>query len=857
MELLKHAPHFDSETATAVTEKLYGFRATANTLPSERDQNFLLTSESGENFVLKIANALEDRSLLEAQNEAMSHLRTRLSLCPRVIPSLSGAHVSLIDSPTHTTHFVRLLTYLPGTPLAEARSNSPGLWRDLGRKLGQLDRELAEFDHSALHRDFHWDLANGPQIVSEYGQMIGDLKLRELVFESAGTFERNVSILLPKLRRSVIHGDANDYNVLVSPRGDSDPQHPTVVGLIDFGDMVHSHTVGDLAVALAYVVLDKADPMTVAAQVVAGYHKEYPLQQAEIEALHGLVIMRLCMSVSLAAHQKQQQPDNEYLKISQRSIINTLPLIVAIDSSAATAAFRHTCGLTQPLHWDRGRPARSEGASASSALSGNSPDVESRVGESYESLALVSGRDARGPNEELASGIQNDLRADKLIPIDTPTKAETLAARKRLLGRNLSIAYNNPVKIVRGSMQYLYDEKDREYLDAYNNVAHVGHCHPRVVKAGQAQMAVVNTNTRYLHDLINRYAERLTATLPAPLSVCFFVNSGSEANELALRLARAHTQALDLIVLDHAYHGNTTTLIDISPYKHDGPGGGGAPSWVHKVALADVYRGNYRSEDPLAAEKYSEHVIEAVAELTKRGVRLSAFIAESLPSVAGQIVFPAGYLAKVYEAIRKVDGVCIADEVQTGYGRIGTHFWGFESYSVVPDIVVLGKPIGNGHPIGAVITTPAIATSFDNGMEFFSTFGGNTVSSAIGLTVLDVVLEENLQRHALCVGEQMIQGLTDLMDRHEIIGDLRGSGLFLGVELVRSRYGREPATAEAQMVVNRMREQGILLGTDGPFHNVIKIRPPMPFSTNDADRLIFTLDEILTALEVDHATERS
>ncbi len=633
--------------------------------------------------------------------------------------------------------------------------------------------------------------------------MIGDLKLRELVFESAGTFERNVSILLPKLRRSVIHGDANDYNVLVSPRGDSDPQHPTVVGLIDFGDMVHSHTVGDLAVAIAYVVLDKADPMTVAAQVVAGYHKEYPLQQAEIEALHGLVIMRLCMSVSLAAHQKQQQPGNEYLKISQRSIINTLPLIAAIDSSAATAAFRHACGLTHPL------------------------------------------------------GIQSGLRADKLIPIDTPTKAETLAARKRLLGRNLSIAYNNPVKIVRGSMQYLYDEKDREYLDAYNNVAHVGHCHPRVVKAGQAQMAVVNTNTRYLHDLINRYAERLTATLPAALSVCFFVNSGSEANELALRLARAHTQALDLIVLDHAYHGNTTTLIDISPYKHDGPGGGGAPSWVHKVALADVYRGNYRSEDPLAAEKYSEHVIEAVAELTKRGVRLSGFIAESLPSVAGQIVFPAGYLAKVYEAIRKVDGVCIADEVQTGYGRIGTHFWGFETYSVVPDIVVLGKPIGNGHPIGAVITTPAIATSFDNGMEFFSTFGGNTVSSAIGLTVLDVVLEENLQRHALCVGEQMIQGLTDLMDRHEIIGDVRGSGLFLGVELVSSRYGREPATAEAEMVVNQMREQGILLGTDGPFHNVIKIRPPMPFSTNDADRLIFTLDEILTALEVDHATERS
>jgi 4-aminobutyrate aminotransferase-like enzyme len=420
-----------------------------------------------------------------------------------------------------------------------------------------------------------------------------------------------------------------------------------------------------------------------------------------------------------------------------------------------------------------------------------------------------------------------------------------LAARKRLLGRNLSIAYKNPVKIVRGSMQYLYDEEDREYLDAYNNVAHVGHCHPRVVKAGQDQMAVLNTNTRYLHDLINRFAERLTALLPEPLSVCFFVNSGSEANELALRLARAHTQARDLIVLEHAYHGNTTALIDISPYKHDGPGGGGAPSWVHKVALPDVYHGNYRSDDPLAAEKYAQQVIEVISQLSKRGMRLSGFIAESLPSVAGQIVFPAGYLAKVYEAVREVDGVCIADEVQTGYGRLGTHFWGFESYSVVPDIVVLGKPIGNGHPIGAVITTPEIAASFDNGMEFFSTFGGNAVSCAIGLAVLDVVLEEKLQRHALLVGERMNHGLRGLMDHHEIIGDVRGSGMFLGVELVRSRHTREPASPEAEMVVNQMREQGILLGTDGPFHNVIKIRPPMPFSSDDADLLVASLDGIL------------
>ncbi len=391
-----------------------------------------------------------------------------------------------------------------------------------------------------------------------------------------------------------------------------------------------------------------------------------------------------------------------------------------------------------------------------------------------------------------------------------------LEARRRLLGGNLSIAYEKPLNIVRGEMQYLYDDDGRRYLDAYNNVAHVGHCHAKVVAAGQQQMQLLNTNTRYLSELILEYAERLAATLPDPLNVCYFVNSGSEANELALRLARAHTKARDLIVLDHGYHGNTTTLIDISPYKHDGPGGEGAPSWVHKAPLP-------------VSDKDTEHVVHLIRE------PLCGFIAESMPSVAGQIVLPEGYLAKVYDAVRAAGGVCIADEVQTGYGRIGTHFYAFEKYGVTPDIVVLGKPIGNGHPIGAVITTRQIADSFANGMEFFSTFGGNNVSCAIGLKVLEVVHEENLQAHALEVGERLLAGLRDLQHRNDIITDVRGSGLFLGVEL----------SHDAGRIVNRMRERGILLGTEGPLHNVLKIRPPMPFSDSDADLLVSTLTDVL------------
>jgi 4-aminobutyrate aminotransferase-like enzyme len=434
------------------------------------------------------------------------------------------------------------------------------------------------------------------------------------------------------------------------------------------------------------------------------------------------------------------------------------------------------------------------------------------------------------------------------FPLVPPSKDETLATRRRLFGHNLSIAYRDPLEIVRGWKQYLFDDVGRRYIDAYNNVPHVGHAHPRVVAAGQRQMALLSTNTRYLSDVVNDYAERLTATFPESLSVCYLVNSASEANELALRLTRAYTGRTDMIVLEAAYHGNTTGLIDLSPYKHAGPGGAGAPDWVHAAPIADVYRGSYKANDPDAGAKYAQHVADIVAELTHRGRDVAGFIAETCPSVGGQIVFPPGYLTEVYRHVRGAGGVCIADEVQTGLGRMGTSFWAFEDHGVVPDIVVAGKPLGNGHPIGAVVTTPAIAAAFDNGMEFFSTFGGNTVSCAIGLAVLDVLRDEGLQAHALRVGERLLAGLRPLVDRYEMVGDVRGSGLFLGVELVRDRTTLEPAGAEASYVANRLREMGVLLGTDGPHHNVVKIRPPMPFGTTDADVVLETLTRALLEL---------
>jgi len=359
------------------------------------------------------------------------------------------------------------------------------------------------------------------------------------------------------------------------------------------------------------------------------------------------------------------------------------------------------------------------------------------------------------------------------------------------------------------------------------------------------QLGLLNTNTRYLHDNVVRYAKRLTQRLPEPLRICYFVNSGSEANELALRLARAHTKVDDIIVLEHAYHGHTNTLIDASPYKFDGPGGRGRKSWVHVAPMADDYRGIYQRGELGLGAKYASHVAQILHRLQLEGRGVAAYIAETMPSVGGQIVFPPTYLAEVYRHVRAAGGVCIADEVQVGFGRLGTHFWGFETQSVVPDIVVLGKPIGNAFPLAAVITTPEIAGSFDNGMEFFSTFGGNPVSCAGGLAVLDVLEEEQLQQNALRVGNALLCRLEQLRERHPLIGDIRGSGLFLGLDLVRDRATREAAAEQASYVCNRLRERGILTGTDGPFHNVLKIRPPLIFSDADADLFVTTLEAIL------------
>ncbi|AHG88068.1 aminotransferase class-III [Gemmatirosa kalamazoonensis] len=1028
--MLDHVPRFTTDAAARIARELYDLDATATPLPSERDQNFLLTTPDGPRAVLKIANAREDRAMLDAQQQALAHLATTVDVVPRPIPTLAGEAFADVGAPDGPRHLVWAVTHRPGVPLARARRRSPALLEDLGRRAGELARGLATFDHPAIHRDFHWDLARARHVVAEHRALLDDA-LGADVDAVMARFDAETAPLLASLRRSALHGDLNDHNVLVLDGADPWTRGQRVTGIVDLGDMVHGWTAGDLAIAAAYVMTEADDPLAAAASLVRGCHATFPLEEPEIDALFGLALMRLAASACLAAHQRRQRPENAYLDVSQSAIRRALPRLARIPFRLAAAVFRDACGL-EPVPssarvraWlaahtgqfapvlgvdlrrdpcvvldlsvgsplvsgdprDNAEPALTqriadvsrggaEGAetpnelvfSASSAAPHEAiaigrwdeprllytapffvtPDGEPRTihigldlfapagtpvyapldgtvhafadnhvvqdygpvivlrhatddgtaffalyghlsrasldglavgrriarGERFASLGtpeenvgwtphlhlqiitdpLALGTDFPGVAPASQRAVWRSLSPDpnlivgvpaERFPPPTPAKRETLAQRRRRFPANLSLAYREPLRIVRGWMQHVYDDEGRRFLDAYNNVPHVGHCHPRVVRAVQAQAAVLNTNTRYLSDRAVTFAERLAATLPEGLEVCAFVNSASEANELALRLARAYTGRRETIVLEAAYHGNTTSLVDISPYKHAGPGGTGTPDWVRVAPLPDVYRGPYRRDDPTAATKYAGHVAQIARELVDEGRGVAAFIAETCPSVGGQLVLPAGYLAEVYRHVRAAGGVCIADEVQTGLGRMGTHCWAFEAHDVVPDIVVIGKPLGNGHPVAAVVTTRAIADAFDNGMEYFSTFGGNDVSCAAGLAVLDVLRDEGLQAHAHAVGERLLAGLRPLIARYPIVGDVRGSGLFLGAELVRDRETLEPAGEEASFVANRFRELGILLGTDGPWHNVVKIRPPMPFGFSDADRLVETFERIL------------
>jgi 4-aminobutyrate aminotransferase-like enzyme/Ser/Thr protein kinase RdoA (MazF antagonist) len=1006
-------PQFDPDTIRDLLRARYGIDGELTSLDSERDQNVRVATAHGE-WVVKVANAAEPAAVVDLQRVVLEHLADvdpGLPV-PHIRPTLGG---EAIDRwPTEGgEHLVRCVSWLPGRPLA-ASARTPALERALGRAAGRLTKALSGVMHPGAHRpDFLWNLDHAQRCRAWLSDIAAPAD-RDLVERALDRHARRAVPHLERLRAAVVHHDLNDHNLLVA--GDE------VTGIIDFGDLHMGRQVNELAVLLAYTLLDAPDLVATTRQVVSGYVEHQPLDELELQVLFDLVVARLAMSVAISSHRSRQFAGNDYLTISQRPALRLLGRLMAVrpdmwwfvarDAAGLTAVPRHDgivawmrsagCRPMGPLPFDLGRAPRitislaagapgtehasdpvaygawldermrAHGAVVAFGAYGedrtcyegdqfrtDAPEprsvhlgidlfvaagtpvramlpgrvvsvvdndvpfdygptvvIEHEAGQagpfwclyghlSRETLAMVR------PGQHVAAGemvatvgdhrvnggwaphVHVQLMTDLLVAddgvfsgnfegagehsrmsiwrsivpdanllldvapetfdglgTDPDTAPEALLARRRrVLGPSLSISYPRPLTIVRGEGAHLIDHTGRVHIDAVNNVCHVGHAHPRVVGALARQAAVLNTNTRYLHPAICDYAERLAATFPDPLRVVYLVNSGSEANELALRMARTVTGRHDVVALDWGYHGHTNDLVEISAYKFKRAGGAGQAPHVHLAELPDPYRGRFGLDVADAGHRYAESVAHACAAAQHRqGRGPAAFVAESISGCGGQVVFPPGYLAAAFAHARAAGALCIADEVQVGFGRVGEAMWAFELQGVVPDIVTLGKPIGNGHPLGAVVTTAEIAHAFANGMEFFSTFGGNPVSAAVGLAVLDVIADEGLLEHAARVGRLLRDGFVALQRHHEPIGDVRGVGLYLGVDLVTDRTTREPASELARRVAAMLRDRAVLVSTDGPFDNVLKIKPPMVLTTDDAEVLLAELDGVLAEL---------
>lgn len=722
--------------------------------------NYRVDSKQGR-FVLKVYAAKEKEDVLAETDmiQKLDFLPSNATSNP--IKNTSGDLVThaIIDG---EEKILRLIFFVQGHFLADITHTDKILF-SLGSFIGTIDHHLLGYKNLGIQaRNLNWDLknVNASRQLKHHITSASDRKIVEHYFIQ---WDQHVYPKMTQLRKSIIHGDANDWNVLINDG--------VVSGIIDFGDASHTAIIYELAIALTYALFGKEDPIAAAVTVIRGYHAELPLLKGELDILYYLIAGRLCMGVCTTANEKKLQPDNKYILLSEAPGWELLRKWIAINPLFARNQFY------------------------------------------------------------LAAGFELD-------PV--LSEEELLARRHKSISPIFSVSYKKPLYVESAAFQYMYDKKGNTILDAYNNIPHVGHQHPKVVEAAQRQMAQLNTNTRYLYDPLQEYAEKLLSKFPDSLNKVYFVNSGSAASDLAIRLAKHYTKKPKMVVMEHGYHGNTQQGIDISHYKYNNKSGPGQSESILKAAIPDIYRGNYKNKD--AGILYANDLIDSINE---NAGSIAGFITEPIVGCGGQVPLAQGYLKLIYPAIRNQGGLCISDEVQTGFGRLGSHFWGFEMHEVTPDIVILGKPMGNGHPIGAVITTDAIAKEFNNGLEFFSSFGGNPVSCAIGSAVLDVIEEEELQENAFHVGNYFKAELKKLQKQFDCIGDVRGSGLFLGIEFIKDRY-LTPNQALAALVKNELRNRNILVSTDGPFDNVIKSKPPLCFTKCNVDQLIDELTKILS-----------
>ena len=958
-------PEVTAEQAEAIAAEHFGLEATATALGSQQDANFLLRRPSGEAIgVLKIANQAFSRAELEAQDAAAAVIAATEGIRTAANIDLPGvpAIAEIGDEPRL---YARILTFLAGGTLGGGGYLNPARVAAIGTTAGRTCRALAGFDHPGVDRILQWDLRHGMRTVETLSDHVDGDYRRTAIVSAASAAWRTVAALADDLPIQVIHGDVTDDNLVCGAADSHDLDgHPD--GVIDFGDLMRSWTVAELAATVSAVLRhDGGEPIATLPAIV-GFHTIRPLSPAEIDALWPLVILRAAVLVVSGIHQSTIDTDNDYATNAQKLEWRIFERANAVPAEVMTALIRHALGVVHaraPIAPDRSLvpelapqtvayldlSAESEAMDggtwldldcetrlATAALSSGAAAVVTHFGQSrltrsatlsIDSPATVatgvhlwpaaamtlaapwSGRVSTSPDGD---GVVLVLTSDEAVLevrgalsaewVDAPVAAgsvlgtldgpvwiqvrraefvvpafvrpeyapgwlEQVSDPAVLLGlppsvlpeddnrvlrqrRSRSYAevqehyFSNPPRIERGWREHLIGTDGRSYLDMVNNVAVLGHGHPVLADAIARQWRRLNTNSRFNYSSVVALSERLAATLPDPLDTVFLVNSGSEADDLALRLAMAATGRHGIVAVAEAYHGWTYATDAISTSIADNPNAlSTRPPWVHTVPSPNAYRGEHRGPD---AWKYAPEAVAIIERLAAEGTPPAAFICEPFYGNAGGMALPDGYLRAVYAAVRAAGGLAIADEVQVGYGRTGRWFWAFEQQGVVPDIVCVAKAMGNGQPLGAVITTKAIADAYRTQGYFFSSAGGSPVSCVVGLTVLDLIESEALQENALSVGDHLKARINELATRHPLIGTVHGSGLYMGVELVRDRETLDPAVSETAAICERMRELGVIVQPTGDRQNVLKMKPPMCLTRESADFFVDMFDRVLS-----------
>ncbi|RWK43679.1 aminotransferase class III-fold pyridoxal phosphate-dependent enzyme [Mesorhizobium sp.] len=782
--LLRNLPNFSSETTRRVVASHYGIEGTCKQLASERELSWRIEGTDGRDVVVKISNVSEPEGVVDMQVKALNHIfeRDPALPVPRVVPSLAGAPYEWIEDGHGSRHMIRVLTFLTGEVVERVEEAFSAGTRF---NIGAMVGRLAY----ALRDFFHPYACSNVHL----WDISRALALRPQIVKISDVrlrqlcseiFDRAERFTLPQLLKTRRQVVHQDSHGGNILVDPNDDTSP--VGIIDFGDMGYNSIVADIVAASETFSKFDEDPIAYLCDVTSGFDSTYPLEENEIDLVFDAMLLRIAMA-TVIVEGREATDESGIPHIEDASHYPRMMELLSRQGRAqAVRRLRQACRF--PVY----------GASSNDA-------------------------------EHLARDY-DVLRHE----------------REAHLGPIWHF-YKKPLHITRADGAWMYAADGTAYLDVYNNVAQIGHCHPHVAKAIYRQTRALNTNTRYMCDVAVEYAARLAADLPDHLDTCIFVNSGSEANDLAMQIAMSLSRHDGGLIIDQAYHGCTelTTALSNESWRH--LPADEHPKRIDTVMVPDMYRGPF-ANDPQAAAKYAADADRAIAALDERGHKPAAFMVDTALCSSGVLRAPENYFNLVAEKVRSAGGFVIADEVQAGCGRMGT-FWGFRANGLKDDnidFITMGKPVGNGHPLGVVILGSALIKRFLNGTYplLFSTFGGNTVACAAGMAVLDVIERENLIDRSAVIGDYLRQELRRLAERHAIIGDIRGLGMMTGVELVTDRLTKEPAVKQTDRLVEDMLARNILIGKGTS--NTLKLRPPLIWSRNEVDIFISAFDGSLS-----------